>query len=226
MTIELTPYFDSDGIIIYHGDSAEVLGRLPRVQMLLTDPPYGLGRADDYASLGGTPEFNERKGHYRGKSYAPIVGDTTPFDPRHLLGIADKTVIWGADHFSHLLPVSRGWLIWDKRDGLGSNMLSDAELAWTDIATPTRIFRHKWLGYMRASEVGFHVHPTQKPVALMRWILEKWTEPGDLVFDPYMGSGPIAQACRDLGRRYIGVEIVEEYCAVAVGRLSQGVLAL
>jgi len=83
-----------------------------------------------------------------------------------------------------------------------------------------------WAGYKRDSELGHHVHPTQKPVALMRWILDKWTEPGDLVFDPYMGSGPIAQACHELGRRYIGVEIVEEYCQTAVNRLGQQTLAL
>jgi len=60
----------------------------------------------------------------------------------------------------------------------------------------------------------------------MRWIIDRWTEPGDLVLDPYMGSGPVAQACADLGRRYIGVELVEEYCAVAVKRLSQQTLDL
>ena len=60
----------------------------------------------------------------------------------------------------------------------------------------------------------------------MRWIVDKWTEPGDLVFDPYMGSGPIARACLDLGRRYVGIEIVEEYCQTAVNRLGQLALAL
>jgi DNA modification methylase len=70
------------------------------------------------------------------------------------------------------------------------------------------------------------VHPTQKPVALMRWILTKWSKPGDLILDPYMGSGPVARACLDLGRRYIGVELEERYCEIAVSRLSQQVLPL
>lgn len=68
------------------------------------------------------------------------------------------------------------------------------------------------------------LHPTQKPASLMRVILEEWSAPGELIYDPYMGSGPVAQACRELGRRYIGVEIVEEYCEIAVQRLAQGVL--
>ena len=106
-------------------------------------------------------------------------------------------------------------------------MLSDAEVAWSNVLTGARVFHHMWLGIYRDSKLssrGFH--PTQKPVALMRWILERWTKPGDLILDPYMGSGPIAQACHEMGRRYIGVEIVEDYCRIAVDRLRQGVLPL
>jgi DNA modification methylase len=83
-----------------------------------------------------------------------------------------------------------------------------------------------WTGAFRDSERNVKLHPTLKPVSLMRWIVDRWTQPGDLVLDPYMGSGPVAQACHDLGRRYIGVEIVEDYCRVAANRLAQGVLAL
>jgi site-specific DNA-methyltransferase (adenine-specific) len=70
------------------------------------------------------------------------------------------------------------------------------------------------------------VHPTQKPVALMRWILEKYSKPNDLILDPYVGSGPIAAACHQMGRRYIGIDIVETYCSIAVKRLQQSVLPL
>ncbi len=91
-----------------------------------------------------------------------------------------------------------------------------------------QVFRHLWKGFLTDSEhqPQRRVHPTQKPVALMRWIIDKWTKPGDLVFDPYMGSGPVARACLDLGRRYIGVEIVEEYCQAAVDRVGQLALPL
>lgn len=225
----MKPYYEQGWVTIYHGDSADFLPHVGRPALLLTDPPYGLtDRSGDYGRLKGSVDFNASKGFIGGKVHPPIVGDRPddpPFDPRPLLGIAEKTILWGGDHFAHLLPPSRGWLVWDKREELNSNMFSDAELAWTSFPTPTRMFRHKWLGYMRASEVGFHVHPAQKPVALMRWILDQWTAPGDLVFDPYMGSGPIAQACHEMGRRYVGVEIVEGYCELAVGRLAQGVLA-
>jgi site-specific DNA-methyltransferase (adenine-specific) len=117
-------------------------------------------------------------------------------------------------------PDSPTWIAWDKRGDQKPTLFADVELAWTNLGGPAIRYRH-WWGVNRASERGFHVHPTQKPVALMRWIIDRWTEPGDLVLDPYMGSGPVAQACHELGRRYIGVELVEDYCKVAVSRLAQ-----
>jgi site-specific DNA-methyltransferase (adenine-specific) len=87
------------------------------------------------------------------------------------------------------------------------------------------MFTHLWNGYNRDSEIGYHVHPTQKPVALFRWCLDRPTLPGDLILDPYMGSGPIARACHEMGRRYIGIEIEERYCEIAAKRLAQGVLS-
>lgn len=220
------PFYEDGSVTIYHGDAREILPSLGHIDLLLTDPPYGLDCSDTYSSLKGTPAFNAKKGNYGGKKYPKMAGDTEPFDPSHLIGLADKTVLWGADHFSDALPRSRGWLIWDKREELGSNMLSDGELAWTSFPTTTRIFRHKWLGYMRASEVGFHVHPTQKPIALMAWILNEWTDRGMSIVDPYMGSGPTLRAAKDLGRKAIGIELEERYCEIAAERCSQEVLDL
>lgn len=109
---------------------------------------------------------------------------------------------------------------WDKRDLTSRDLPgSDAEMAWTDVTHQIRIYRQVWMPHTIRGEPV--LHPTQKPVKLMRWIVENWTDPGDLVFDPYMGSGPVAKACQELGRRYIGVEIVEEYCQAAVNRLAQ-----
>lgn len=213
----MKPYYEQDGITIYHADCADVLPLVDpgEVGLVLTDPPYGIGVDIKYAQLDGSSMV-----------YQPVVGDDEPFDPTDLLKYP-RVVLFGANHFAHRLPSSKGWLIWDKRAGKQeSNMFADAEVAWCSFPTKTRIFRHLW-GVNRDSEQhNFRLHPTQKPVALMRWILEEWTRPGDLIFDPYMGSGPVAQACHEMGRRYIGVEIVEDYCKIAVQRLAQGVLAL
>ncbi len=217
-------FFEEGGIAIWLGDCAEVLPGVDSgsVDLLLTDPPYGVqyevtaqlvGKGNRRVWMGGKP---------------PIYGDNKPFDPAPLLHYS-RCILFGANHYSDCLPVSGGWLVWDKTGGGRGpdNTFADVELAWTNVTKTPTIYHHLWKGLTRDSEAGEKVkHPTQKPVALMRWILDKWTEPGDLILDPYMGSGPVAQACYELGRRYIGVEIVEEYCEVAVRRLAQQVLPL
>jgi DNA modification methylase len=136
-------------------------------------------------------------------------------------------VLFGGNHYSDRLPVG-GWLVWDKTGGNKAHtLMADAEMAWHNLHRSVDVFHHLWLGAFRESEHKLRgVHPTQKPVALMRYIVDRWTQPGDLMLDPYMGSGPVARACLDLGRRYIGVEIEERYCQIAVERLAQGVLPL
>ncbi len=206
-------YYDEDGITIYHADNADVEWPDPSdVGLLITDPPYGIG----YTSWVGES----------------VVGDDTDFDPNPLLAY-NRLVIWGANYFAHQLGRG-GWFVWSKRqDNKSLNQYngasSNAEVAWTNLHERVYLFNYFWAGgpFLRgAEERGKTLHPTQKPVPLMRWIIDKWTDPGDLIFDPYMGSGPVARACLDLGRRYVGIEIVEEYCQAAVNRLGQLALAL
>jgi len=155
---------------------------------------------------------------------AKVAGDEERFDVRHLLQY-ERLVLWGANHFCHDLPEGNGWIVWDKRDQTSRNLPgSDAELAWTNVTDQVRLYRRVWMPHTIRGERL--MHPTQKPLDLMRWIVDDWTKPGDLVLDPYMGSGPVAQACYELGRRYIGIELVEEYCKVAVSRLTQMMLPL
>jgi DNA modification methylase len=115
-----------------------------------------------------------------------------------------------------------GWLVWDKErpDGLDQ---ATCELAWTDCVKGVRRFRYLWNGAMRAGSESLY-HPTQKPEALMRWCLGfPWTETYQDVLDPYMGSGSVLLAAKRLGKRAIGIEIEESYCAMVADRLSQQV---
>jgi len=212
-------FYDVDGITIYHADCADVMPLVPpeTVDLLLTDPPYGIGWV-------GPAVRGKTRGRYNGTR---VHGDLDQFDPRSFLRYG-RVAMWGADHFSSALP-DGSWLVWDKTGGgkvKGALGLGHAELMWHNCGGPVKVYSHLWMGYNRASEHSTSYHPTQKPVSLMRWIVDRWTEPGDLVFDPFMGSGPIARACLDLGRRYVGVEIVEEYCQTAVDRLGQLALRL
>jgi len=217
----MTPYFDDGQITIYCGDCRDILPTLDAgsVDLVLTDPPYGVSERTDRLSKG-------RSNAYRSFDFASVAGDDEAFDPSALLQFP-RVMMFGANHFADRLPPSAAWIVWDKRDGTTSDDNADCELVWTNLPGPARLYSHLWRGMIKASERDqTRVHPTQKPVALMRWILEKWSKPGDLILDPYMGSGPVARACRDLGRRYIGIELEEKYCEIAVRRLQQAVLPL
>jgi site-specific DNA-methyltransferase (adenine-specific) len=225
------PYYQHGGVTIYHADCREILPTIPphEVGLLLTDPPFGVGEKTNRRSrgrgVGGNPGAGLHAGAYKARDFAPIAGDDRPFDPSHLL--AYRAVIFGAIHFAALLPPSPTWLVWDKRDGVGSDDNADCEIAWSNLGGPARLFRHLWRGLCRATETGAdHLHPTQKPVALASWILNRWTARGDLVVDPYMGSGFAAVAAKENGRRFIGVELEEAYCEITARRLAQDVLPL
>lgn len=212
----VAPYYDDGQCVIYHGDCRELLPDLS-FDVLVTDPPYGIGLDTDYARP-STPAS---------KTYPRVEGDDQPFDPSHLLGYP-RVVLFGANHYASRLPDSRGWVVWDKvtRNDVRAGQISDAELAWTNCLSRTRVYRHMWNGGFRASERGVSLHPTQKPVSLMAWLLEQVSESGEIVCDPYMGSGPTLRASKDLGRRTIGIEVEERYCEIAAKRLGQEVLDL
>lgn len=212
------PYYEKQGCRIYCGDSRVIMEELPRVfHIVVTDPPYGIDQDPQ--------KFDKDSG------FKKVKDDDVPFDPFQVCHMAPQVVLWGANNFFMDLPLTwvlppeygpaGGWLFWDKTmDNDVKVKISHGELAWCNNFRGIRAFRHLWSGAYRASEPGFHVHPTQKPVVLMKWVLEMFTQPGDIVLDPYMGSGPVLQAAYELGRRYVGIEWEEEYCAVAKKRIA------
>lgn len=151
-----------------------------------------------------------------------IHGDDRPFDPSHLLEIAPSVLLWGANHFADRLPASSKWLVWDKRRGFTRNDFADCEIAWTNGRGPARLINHYWNGMMRDSEKGVpRVHPTQKPIVVMEWALGEVSSPGQLILDPYMGSGTTGVACIRTGRSFIGIEIDEGYFDIACKRIRE-----
>lgn len=219
----MTPYYEEAGIVIYHGDCREVLPFLAKVDLVLTDPPYGIDV--DVETKVSQQSVKYAGGEFR-KTWEVVAGDSEPFDPSPLLQFK-RLVIWGGNNFSSRLPDSGGWLVWDKRRGgtlCEGWKGADVEIAWTNVTRSSRIFSHMWAGFRRDSEVGAHLHPTQKPENLMRWCLELFSEVNETILDPFMGSGTTLRAAKDLGRRAIGIEIEERYCEIAANRLRQEVL--
>lgn len=217
----IEPYYEQDGITIYCGDCRDILPTLEpgSVDLVLTDPPYGV--AERTARL-----TNGRSNAYTSFDFDAVEGDDQPFDPADLFRFR-RLILFGANHFADKLPPSPSWVVWDKREGTTSDDNADCELIWTNVGGPARLYSHLWRGMIKASERNERrLHPTQKPVALMTWLVERFTKPGDLVLDPYMGSGPIAKACHMTGRRYIGMDVHLPYVEIAVRRLQQAVLPL
>jgi site-specific DNA-methyltransferase (adenine-specific) len=223
----VTPYYDEGGITIYHADCREVLPSISPddVALVLSDPPYGVSERTDRAAKG---RGNKAACH----DFPPVHGDDQPFNPTHLLRYP-RLILWGANYYAHCLPPSPSWVVWDKLDGLtttqrpiGFDDNADCEVAWTNCGGPARLIPHRWKGMLMRAETAQRVHPTQKPVLLMAKLIEWRTDPGDLVLDPYMGSGTTLRAAKDMNRRAIGIEIEERYCEIAAKRLAQEVLAL
>lgn len=215
----MKPYYTDDLVTIYHAKWEDVAQTLSGVDLVLADPPYGVSLGAD----SGGPRGNA----CRANVVSPIIGDDRPFDPAPFLSYP-AVVLWGANYYADKLPPRGSWLIWDKRDGGTPDDGADAELAWVSGVSGTvpRLFHHKWRGMIKASEKDQRrLHPSQKPVALMGWCLSFFPE-SRLVFDPFMGSGPVARACKDRGIKYVGCELVEEYCARAADRCRQEVLDL
>lgn len=205
---------------LYLGDCRDILPTLGKVDAVVTDPPYGMNYRSGHNSSrkGDGAKLARKDGNFK-----PINGDSEPFDPSILLGMSVPTIIWGANHFNDRLPARKRWLIWNKLCGktpLPSG--SDVEIAFCSEAGPDRIFDHLWRGIMRAGEENIvhseKLHPNQKPVALISWCLS--FAPGDVVLDPFMGSGTTGVAAHRDGRAFIGIESDPDHFDIACKRIE------
>lgn len=210
----VAPYFDDGQITIYCGDCRDILPSIDpaTVDLVLTDPPYGL------KAIRGGAGLKSGKGEWE-----QLFDDGLSWDERMddalIIAVSESAphaVIWGGNYYA--LPPRRGWLIWDKMQEHSSG---HCELAWSTLDIPTRVFRMSRVeAYGRGKD-----HPTQKPIELMRWCIALAPNP-QTILDPFMGSGTTLRAAKDLGRRAIGIELEERYCEIAVRRLQQAVLPL
>lgn len=202
-----TPYYDQDGITIFNADCRDVLPHLEPVDLVLTDPPYGHGERWSGGTWAANPIYD------MAFDWDAHAVDMPTIDL--VLNAAPQAIVWGGNYYR--LPPSRCWLAWVKTSLMPT--MADFELAWTNFERPAKLYREN------RNPDGKREHPTQKPVGLMRWCIEKAGVPdGGLILDPFMGSGTTLRAAKDLGRKAIGIELEERYCEIAVKRLQQSVL--
>jgi len=196
----LKPYYEDTHCTIYHGDCREILPEIPKVDLVLTDPPYGIGRL----MKGGknTGHWNKLSCGNEWDYFAPDLTD--------IIKKGEKYIIWGGNYFN--LPPSRCFFFWYKTNSVPT--MADGELAITSLDKNARVYKHSVIS---------GEHPTQKPIKLMKWCIEQAGEP-QTILDPFMGSGTTLRATKDLNRKAIGIEMEEKYCEIAVKRLAQEVM--
>ncbi len=222
----IRPYFDDrQGHVILHGDCLD--WEPQPVGLVATDPPYGIHyRSRHNSTWRQKGSRYERWDRWRRDANFPgIVGDDKAFDPSPWLPLG-LCAFFGANYCADNLPPARCWIVWDKQNGPKQ---ADCELIWTSFDEPSRIYRHLWNGIIREGEENVSrspkLHPHQKPVALMRFIIGLSGTTGT-VLDPYSGSGSTLVAAKSLGLPAIGIEIEERYCEIGAERLAQQVLPL
>jgi len=192
---------------LWLGDCLEILPNLPKVDAVVTDPPYGIG-ADEAASKNNGKWGWTYYGETRWDRERPPA-EIWPL----ILSKGKETLVWGGNYFTDVLPPTMRWLIWDK--GQRDFSLADFEMAWCSQNKAARI-----LEYPRAKALqDGKRHPTQKPVEVMKWWLGFIK--GHAILDPFMGVGTTGVACAKLGRKFIGIEIEPKYFDIACERIQK-----
>jgi DNA modification methylase len=213
------PYYEdaAAGIVIYHGRCEVIMPQLEPVDLIVTDPPYGIGEA--------RKKNSSRSCMAQSKDYGVAAwDDETP--PEWVFGLMRSAskyqIVFGGNYFP--LPPSSCWLVWDKVNG--ENDFADCELAWTNLRKAVRKIEWRWHGMLQEDmrHKEYRDHPTQKPVAVMKWAIAQAPQDCRTVLDPFMGVGTTLVAAKQMGLRCTGIEREERYCEIAAKRLSQEVL--
>jgi site-specific DNA-methyltransferase (adenine-specific) len=173
--------------------------------LAIVDPPYGIGES---GQTNKTRSSLAKSKDYGNKNWDAAPPDSIYFN--ELIRASRNQIIWGANHFGNLAPTSC-WIVWDKVNG--ENDFADCELAWTSFTTAVRQFTFKWHGMLQQDmrNKEDRIHPTQKPVALYKWLLKNYAKPGDKILDTHMGSQSSRIAAYDMGFDYYGFEIDADY---------------
>jgi site-specific DNA-methyltransferase (adenine-specific) len=213
-------------LTITNEDNMALMARYPdkHFDLAIVDPPYGIG-ADNEQNKAALSRIKSNGKSKAGRGWK--LYETTDWDKSipskeyftELFRVSKNQIIWGGNYMTEFLPPSMGWLIWDK--GQRDFSLADGELAWSSFKKALRIFtmaRGKALAENNGG--GGRFHPTQKPVSLYKWILDKYAKPGDKILDTHLGSGSIAIACHDYGFDLTACELDTEYFNKTMDRIN------
>ena len=203
----------TDKLHLTQEDNMQLMARYPDkyFDLAIVDPPYGIGY-DGAKKTSGS--HGGRKAHDF-KGWDSAIPEKEYFD--ELFRVSKNQIIWGANYFTKYLPSSMGWIFWDKGQRICN---SDGELAFSSFQQALRVAEYN---RCEIQKHGGAIHPTQKPVALYKWLLDKYAKEGDKILDTHIGSGSIAIACHDYGFDLTGCELDAEYYAKGIERVQRHV---
>jgi site-specific DNA-methyltransferase (adenine-specific) len=224
----------TEKIEVTNEDNMELMARYPDkyFDLAIVDPPYGIGASKRIGTTYKKGVLKNKKGFGNKKLYSAKKWDNEVPTAKYwneLFRVSKNQIVWGGNYFTQYLPESRGWVYWDKKIiNHQIDNYSDGELAWTSFDCVLRKFTYDWigLGYCNSTEKGTRIHSTQKPVALYKWLLDKYAKDGDKILDTHLGSGSIAIACHDYGFELTACELDTEYYEKAVERINNHVAQL
>lgn len=205
----------------YNEDCMVGMARYPDkyFDLAIVDPPYGIGWDKDnlekYNSTSCADWIGRKPKGYKKNDWD--IGRPSVDYFIELKRVSKNQIIWGGNYFSDYLEPSGGWIVWDK--GVVMPTFSDGELAWTNMKNSLKIIKMLWAGYRKCEETD-RIHPTQKPVALYKWLLKNYAKQGDLILDTHVGSASSLIACHDMGFDAVGFELDADYYKASKQRLE------
>jgi site-specific DNA-methyltransferase (adenine-specific) len=207
----------SDKITVTNEDNMALMARYPDkyFDLAIVDPPYGIGMSK-VKKWSTSKKCLAKSNNYKTGNWDNEIPTMEYFT--ELFRVSKNQIIWGGNYYAHLLPASSAWIVWDKEND--GTKTADCEMAWTSFNTAARLFRWMWRGFLQDGEAETKIHICQKPVALYKWILDKYAKPGDKILDTHLGSGSIAIACHDYGFELTACELDHEYYEAAYKRFK------
>ena len=217
----------TDKITITNEDNMIMMSRYPDkyFELAIVDPPYGSDNIKGGYTSGKGGGISSQN-NYHNELWNQDAPSSYYFD--ELNRVCENLIIWGANHFFTAICASNikninspCWIVWDKDNG--NNSFADSELAFTTFNTAVRNFKFRWQGMLQQDMKNkeIRIHPTQKPVALYKWLLDKYAKPGDKILDTHLGSGSIAIACHDYDFNLTACELDKDYYDKAIYRIKQ-----
>jgi site-specific DNA-methyltransferase (adenine-specific) len=201
-------------------DCIEYMATLPdkAFDLAVVDPPYGIGFGDyNRTNKAGNGE-RIKANKYKNKNWDDSPPDAQYF--KELKRISINQIIWGGNYFFNILGNSKGLICWYKHQPVDN--FSDCEFAWNSINKPAKVFNYPYYGNIEGkTSASKKVHPTQKPVALYKWILTHYAKQGDRILDTHLGSGSSAIAAHNMGFDFVGCELDKDYYDAACKRFKE-----